>query len=89
MDVIVTDHARFEIQRRGIEETDVIAVINKPQQRIPSLKGGLVLQSKYFDKIEGKDMLLRVIGKESPKGFVLITVYKTSKIEKYWMKEEL
>jgi len=46
-------------------------------------------QNKYFDKTEGKDMLLRVIGKESPKGFVLITAYKTSKIEKYWMKEEL
>jgi hypothetical protein len=89
VDVIVTAHARFEIQRRGIEETDVITLINKPQQRIPSLKGRMILQNKYFDKTEGKDMLLRVIGKESPKGFVLITAYKTSKIEKYWMKEEL
>ena len=39
---------------------------------------------KYFDKIEQKQMLLRVIGRETEKGFVVITVYKTSKIEKYW-----
>jgi len=32
-------------------------------------------------------MLLRVIGKEAAGKFVVITVYKTSKIEKYWRKE--
>jgi len=87
VDVILTDHARFEIQRRGIEEADIVAVINRPQQRIPSLKGRTILQSKYFDKTEGKEMLLRIIGKESPKQFIVITAYKTSKVEKYWVKE--
>lgn len=59
MDVILTDHARFEIQRCGIEEVDIVAVINRPQQRIPSLKGRTILQSKYFDKTEGKEMLFK------------------------------
>ena len=31
-------------------------------------------------------MLLRVIGKEEAGEVVIITVYKTSKIEKYWAK---
>ena len=80
MDVIINEHARFEIQRRAIEETDIITLINKPQQRISSIRGRIVLQSKYFDKTERKEMLLRVIGKESPEGFIVITAYKTSKI---------
>ena len=87
MDVIINEHARFEIQRRAIEETDIITLINKPQQRISSIRGRIVLQSKYFDKTERKEMLLRVIGKESPEGFIVITAYKTSKIGKYWGKE--
>ena len=87
MDVIIKEHARFEIQRRRIEETDIITVINQPQQRTSSMKGRIVLQSKYFDKMEQKEMLLRVIGKESQEGFVVITAYKTSRIEKYWKKE--
>jgi len=34
------------------------------------------------------EMLLRVIGEESENEFHVVTVYKTSKIEKYW-KEAL
>jgi len=89
MEVIITDHARFELQRRGIEEADVITVVNQPQQRISSMKGRLVLQSKFFDKTERKEMILRVVGKESVEGFVVITAYKTSKIAKYWVKEAI
>lgn len=32
-------------------------------------------------------MLLRIIGEESFDVFRVITVYKTSKIDKYWIKE--
>jgi hypothetical protein len=32
-------------------------------------------------------MLLRIIGKEKEDVFYIITIYKTSKIEKYWIKE--
>jgi len=33
-------------------------------------------------------MLLRVIGKQEHGKFVVITTYKTSRIEKYWLKGE-
>lgn len=46
------------------------------------------MQGKYYDPIENKEMLLRVIGEESEKQFHVVTVYKTSNIEKYW-KEDL
>lgn len=29
-------------------------------------------------------MLLRVVGRETDAGFIIIIAYKTSKIEKYW-----
>lgn len=31
-------------------------------------------------------MLIRVIGLETAEGFEIITVYKTSKIKKYWQE---
>ena len=37
----------------------------------------------YYDKIEKKEMLLRVMGVETSEQFEVITVYKTSKISKY------
>jgi hypothetical protein len=42
------------------------------------------MQGLYFDKIQNKEMLLREIGKKTkPDTFLVITVYKTSKREKY------
>jgi len=87
MNAIFTEHARFEMERRQIAENNVSDVVEHPQQRLVSKKGRIILQNKYFDNIEKKEMLLRVIGKElADGGFRVISVYKTSKIEKYWIK---
>ncbi len=40
------------------------------------------------ERKENKEMLLRIIGEESENTFHVVTIYKTSKIEKYW-KEDL
>ncbi|MCK4910112.1 MAG: DUF4258 domain-containing protein [Thermodesulfovibrionales bacterium] len=87
MKIKLTDHARFEAERRGISEDEISSIVLSPQQRIPSKKERVILQNKYYDKDEGKDMLLRVIGSEKGDVFEVITVYKTSKIEKYWSGE--
>lgn len=84
MKIIITDHALFEAVRRGITEESIISVINNPQQKLPSKKGRVILQNKYFDKATNKEMLLKVIGTETAEGFTVITVYKTSRISKYW-----
>jgi hypothetical protein len=44
------------------------------------------VQNKYDDDKEKKEMLLRVIGIETLEKFEVVTVYKTSKIDKYWME---
>jgi response regulator of citrate/malate metabolism len=87
MRFVITKHAKFEADRRNISEALIKSTIEKAQQKIPSKKERIIFQQKYYDKIEGKEMLLRVIGKEAAGKFVVITAYKTSKIEKYWLKE--
>jgi len=84
MKIIFTEHAMFQMQRRKIRKEDVESLIKSSCQKIRSKEGKTIFQNKYFDKILKKEMLLRVIGEERGEGFVVITVYKTSKIEKYW-----
>ena len=88
MKTIFTPHSLVEIKRRQIKKELVTSVIENPQQRIQVKKERVILQGKYFDDTQKKEMLLRVIGKETREEFMVITAYKTSKIEKYWQKEE-
>jgi len=84
VDVIVTEHAKFEADRRNIPEELIKSVVEVPQQKLSSKKGRVIVQKKYYDETEGKEMILRVVGIESVEEFRVITVYKTSKIDKYW-----
>ncbi len=86
MQIKITEHAMFEANRRNIAEGVIRSIIESPQQKILSKKRRVILQKKYYDKVEAKEMLLRVIGIESIDQFKVITVYKTSKIDKYWKK---
>ena len=86
MKLVITDHARFEAQRRNIYLDLVESTIENPQQKVPSSRNRVVFQSKFYDKIVGKEMLLRVVVESSKGAFKVISVYKTSKIDRYWMK---
>jgi hypothetical protein len=88
MNILFTEHAKFEIERRQIKEDDLKELINQPHQRISTKKGRVIFQKKYFDTIIKKEMLLRVIGKKERGKFVVITAYKTSRVKKYWLKEK-
>ncbi len=83
MEIIFTKHALFEAERRGITKEEIFSVVNNYQQKIHYKEDKIIFQSKYYDKNIGKDMLLRIIAKETEKEIVIITVYKTSKVKKY------
>ena len=84
MDVVISEHAQFEMARRQISEEIVKAVVQNPQQAMKSGRRRIVCQSKYYDPAEGSEMLLRVVyEKRDDKPFV-VTVYRTSKVDKYW-----
>lgn len=77
----------FEMNRRGIAIEQVEAIIKNPKQELRSLKGRVILQNKFYDSIGKKEMMIRVIGVRESEVFKIITVYKTSRIQKYWKED--
>jgi len=85
MDFRVSRHAEWEMARRGIPLVLVEALMQHPEQRLAdeSRAGRWIYQSQLpFE--DGKMYLLRVVVDEREQPPVLITVYRTSKIEKHW-----
>ena len=75
------------MKRRGISEHEVKDVIKNPDQVIEYEKKRLVYQKKSFDRVQNKWYFFRVILEKSNKNVIVITVYKTSKIAKYWREK--
>lgn len=81
----ITPHAAFEMQRRGIEESLVHQVLSSPEQREGVRPGRKVLQSRVT--IGGRLYLVRVFVDVDRNPAEVVTVYRTSKISKYWRNQ--
>ena len=75
---------RQEIGRRRIPLTLLEAVLEKPDQVVPARGAAKACQSKC--EMDGRIFLLRVIVDDSVDPAVVVTAYRTTKIEKYWGK---
>lgn len=82
---ILTPHAVFELQRRGLDEAIVRQVLAAPEQRDTVRLGRDVLQSRL--EIEGKRYLVRVFVDIDRRPAEVVTVYRTSNVDKYWRSE--
>ena len=71
-----------EMDRRNIEHDLVDSVLADPAQKVPELDNIVCYQSKV--DFDGKTYLLRVMVNEETKPPVVVTVYRTGKIDKYW-----
>jgi hypothetical protein len=83
-DYIFTLHARLEMLRRDISEDDIEAVLLNPEQSEQVEPTRCVYQSRLSSGDPPKLYLYRVfvdIDCDPPE---VVTVYRTSKIEKYW-----
>lgn len=79
---ILTPHARVEMVRRGIDPEIVARILAAPGQRHSIRSGREVLQSLL--PMDGKTYVVRVfvdVDRDPP---AVVTVYRTSKIGKYW-----
>lgn len=83
MRFIISNHALSEMERRGIVREVLEPVLDNPQQVIKERNGRSAYQSKIMFG-GGKMFLLRAIVMDEVDPAVVITVYRTSKIEKYW-----
>jgi hypothetical protein len=79
----ISRHAQEEMERRRISLSLVESVLDNPQQIVPEKEGRKAYQSQV-DFGDGKIFLLRVLVADDVDPKVVITVYRTSKIEKYW-----
>jgi hypothetical protein len=78
----LSKHAEEESGRRNISLTLVNEVLQNPEQLIS--EGGLEAYQSRIDFGEGKIYLVRVIVDDTVSPAIVVTVYRTSKIKKYW-----
>ena len=83
----LTDHARFEMERRGISEAEIARVLSAPEQSDLVRPGRVVYQSRMEYEEPGKIYLLRVFVDIDRQRAEVVTAYRTSKVEKYWKSE--
>ncbi|MCS6922016.1 MAG: DUF4258 domain-containing protein [Elioraea sp.] len=82
---VLTAHARFETQRRGIGAETIAQVLAAPEQRTPVRPGRDVLQARI--SLQGKLYLIRVFVDVDHEPAEVVTAYRTSKIGKYWSEQ--
>lgn len=84
----LTLHAIIEMTRRGISEADVARVLTAPEQSAPVRVGRRVYHSRIEMGEPPKLYLLRVFVDIDLQPPEVVTVYRTSKIDKYWETSE-
>jgi hypothetical protein len=81
----ISSHAQTELQRRAISRALLEEVLATPEQKVPEHGGIVCYQSQVM--INSKRYLLRVMVDESQQPPRVVTVYRTSKITKYWSQQ--
>jgi hypothetical protein len=85
MEFIISKHAKEQIEAREIPISCLLAVSKKPDQTYKSLlMEQFVNQRLHFGE---KTYLLRVFIDFQKNPPVIISVYRTSNIKKYWRKK--
>ena len=83
----LTDHARLEMTRRQISEAEVESVLAAPEQTGYVREGRAVYQSRVELGEPSKTYLLRVVVDIDRQPSEVVTVYRSSKVQKYWRGE--
>lgn len=78
----ITLHAQEEVGRRQIDIDVVWTCLRNPDQIVSSQETRVIYQSKI--KSGETNYLLRIVVESEATPQRVITVYRTSKIEKYW-----
>ena len=88
MEFRLSRHAEWEMARRRLPLAMVQAVMDAPEQRFRDepRSGAWIYQSRLWFE-DGKMYLLRVVVAEEHVPPLIVTAYRTSKIEKYWSAE--
>lgn len=83
MNFSFSNHAEQELALRRIPRPLVDEVLRNPQQIVPERGPKKAYQSK-MDFGGGRIFLLRAIVDDTVNPAIVVTVYRTSKVSKYW-----
>jgi hypothetical protein len=78
-----TAHAEASLRDRDIDRSEAERALDAPDRRLPSRGGRTVLVRRYDDPLLGQPMALCVVIEERVDETVVITAYKSSKLDKY------
>lgn len=78
----ISEHAQKEAARRGIPREMLDSVLQQPEQTVPERRRRRAYQSQV--DFHGRIFLVRAIVDESVDPARVVTVYRTSKVRKYW-----
>jgi hypothetical protein len=87
MKIEFTNHALDEIKRRGFDIEQLKRVLSSPGQIVDSFNNRKVYQ-ELIEFIDKKKYVVRIIVEETGDSLRVVTVYKSSKISKYWRNYE-
>jgi len=84
MDFIFSKHAQEQIYRRGINSEMVLLTLTRPDQTIVDIENIEIVIYQSIIKEDNQMFLLRVFVNRDKRPNVVITLYKTTKISKYY-----
>ena len=84
IDYVITEHAVFEMDQRGLTKAMIQKVLAAPEQQQEVYPGRIILQSRVFLGTPARAYLLRVFVDVDCHPGEVVTAYCTSKISIYW-----
>lgn len=78
-----TPHALQNLADRENDRSVAEATLDEPEFAVPDPLARQILMRRYFDGLVQQEMLLRMIVEEAADETVVVTVYKTSQIDRY------
>ena len=78
-----SSHAEKKLLHREIDRVQTEKTLEEPDEIIPIDPSRVIYQRLYFDELLNQHMLLRVVVEETAHERVVITLYKTSRLQKY------
>jgi hypothetical protein len=83
LSAVFSGHSLDQMARRGISEDQVRKVLDHPEKLVSIREGRIVAQGTVSEGGSSRRYMLRVFLDVDRKPPVVVTAYKTSKLEKY------
>lgn len=84
MDIVFSKHAEEQMMRRGISKETVLSAISKPDEIVTDEGDTSIVVYQSLIEDNGIQFLLRVFINVNKQPHVIVTLYRTTKIRKYY-----